>query len=54
MIIFSTFLFVAAAVGAAVGAGSDEKSFISTYLGVLAFIAIALMVAVPLPFLKPA
>lgn len=54
MIIFSTFLFVAAAVGAAVGAGSDEKSFISTYLGVLAFVAIALMVAVPLPFLKPA
>jgi hypothetical protein len=53
-ILFSTFLFVASAFSAAVGAGSDEKAFISTYLGVLSLLAGALMVAVPLPFLKPA
>ena len=54
VILFSTFLFVASAFSAAVGAGSDEESFVKTYLGVLSLLALALIVAVPLPFLKPA
>jgi hypothetical protein len=53
LILFTTFLFVASAFSAAVGSGSDEESFIKTYLGVLSLLAVALMVAVPLPFMKP-
>jgi hypothetical protein len=54
VILFSTFLFAASAFSAAVGAGGDDKAFTSTYLGVLSLLALALIVAVPLPFLKPA
>ena len=54
VIVFATFLFVASAASAAVGAGSDDEAFTKTYLGVLSLLALALIVAVPLPFLKPA
>ena len=54
LILYSTLLFVASAFSAAVGAGSDDESFVKTYLGVLSLLALALTVAVPLPFLKPA
>jgi hypothetical protein len=54
VILFTTFLFMASAFSAAVGAGGDEGAFVKTYLGVLSLLAAALVVAVPLPFLKPA
>jgi hypothetical protein len=54
LILYVTFLFLASAFSAAVGSGIDEEAFIKTYLGVLSLLAFALVVAVPLPFLKPA
>jgi hypothetical protein len=53
-IIYSTVLFVASAFAASVGAGNDDDGFMKTYFGVLSLLSLALMAAVPLPFLKPA
>jgi hypothetical protein len=52
-VLFAVVLMLVGGGGAAVGAGSNVKSFVETYLWIVAGLTIMLIVVSPLPFLKP-